>query len=71
MRGRPDIDLPAGDLLIAGKREASTSAPSYEQRDPSTGEVLASVAMAGPAEIDRAVASARDALPSWRSLPAS
>ena len=71
MSARPEIDLPAGDLLIAGTREASTSAPPYEQRDPSTGEVLASVAMAGPAEVDRAVASARQSLPAWRSLPAS
>jgi aldehyde dehydrogenase (NAD+) len=68
---RPTIDLPSGDLLIAGERASSSGEPPYEQRDPSTGEVLATVAMAGPGDVDRAVRSARDALPGWRSTPAS
>jgi acyl-CoA reductase-like NAD-dependent aldehyde dehydrogenase len=71
MSERPDIELPPGDLLIAGERESATSEAPYEQRDPSTGEVLANVAMAGPDDVDRAVRSAREALVGWRSLPAS
>jgi len=37
--------------------------------DPATGEVTAEVALAGPAEVDLAVAAARRALPGWRSTP--
>jgi aldehyde dehydrogenase (NAD+) len=37
-------------------------------RDPSTGDVLAEVALGTPADVDAAVAAARAALPAWRAL---
>jgi malonate-semialdehyde dehydrogenase (acetylating) / methylmalonate-semialdehyde dehydrogenase len=37
--------------------------------DPSTGAVIARVPRGGAAEVDAAVAAARDAFPAWRDLP--
>lgn len=63
------IDLPSGSLLIGDGRVDHTSAGTYEQIDPSTGEVLAPIALAGADEIDDAVAAANDAFATWRDLP--
>jgi len=40
----------------------------FETRNPATGEVLARVAQADAADIDRAVKAARAALPGWQAL---
>ena len=68
----PNLDLmqavPSGDLLVGGDRVHETSAGSREQLDPSTGRRLATVALAGPDEIDAAVRAARDAQDDWLGL---
>jgi acyl-CoA reductase-like NAD-dependent aldehyde dehydrogenase len=65
-------DQPKG-LFIAGKWVDSASGKAFETRDPSTAEVLATVAEAGAEDADRAVAAARKAHDSgvWRDLPPS
>ena len=41
---------------------------SFETKNPATGEVLASIAQADAADVDRAVKAARAALPGWQAL---
>ncbi|MEJ7762307.1 MAG: CoA-acylating methylmalonate-semialdehyde dehydrogenase [Thermomicrobiales bacterium] len=38
-------------------------------RNPATGEVIARVPLSGAADVDRAVAAAREAFPAWRATP--
>jgi acyl-CoA reductase-like NAD-dependent aldehyde dehydrogenase len=58
-------------LFIGGKWVEAVSGKTFDTIDPSTGEVLAKVAEGGAADIDRAVAAARQAHESgaWRDLP--
>jgi betaine-aldehyde dehydrogenase len=57
--------------FAGGRALASTSGETHDVLDPSTGEVVAAVELAGPAEVDAAVAAARDAYPTWsRATPA-
>ncbi|HEV2118117.1 MAG TPA: aldehyde dehydrogenase family protein, partial [Terriglobales bacterium] len=49
----------AGKLLIGGEWVATPK--SFDSINPATGEILAQVAEAGPAEVDRAVKAARKA----------
>ncbi len=44
------------------------SKASFETRNPATGEVIATVATADSADVDRAVKAARAALPGWQAL---
>ncbi|HKU57518.1 MAG TPA: aldehyde dehydrogenase family protein [Gaiellaceae bacterium] len=46
---------------------ASTRA-TFESLDPSTAKPLATLALGGPDDVDRAVLAARSALPGWRAL---
>jgi aldehyde dehydrogenase (NAD+) len=57
-------------LFIHGEWVAAASGRTFETLNPATGEALASVAEAGPDDVDRAVQSARDALRSdaWRKI---
>ncbi|TQS41734.1 gamma-aminobutyraldehyde dehydrogenase [Cryptosporangium phraense] len=56
---------------IAGQRARGTSGTPYDVIDPSTGETLESVELAGPADVDRAVAAATAAFDEWsRATPA-
>ena len=48
--------------------EWTRSAATFETSNPATGEVLAKVAQADAAEVDRAVKAARAALPGWQAL---
>jgi aldehyde dehydrogenase (NAD+)/betaine-aldehyde dehydrogenase len=43
----------------------STGGASFETVDPATGEVLATLPLAGESEVDAAVAAAREAQPTW------
>ena len=43
-------------------------AAKFETRNPATGDVLATIATADAAEVDRAVKAARKALPAWQAL---
>jgi 5-carboxymethyl-2-hydroxymuconic-semialdehyde dehydrogenase len=56
------------DHLIAGKTVAGRE--YFETVNPATQEVLAEVASGGEAEVDQAVAAAKEAFPKWSSLPA-
>ncbi|MBL0421348.1 5-carboxymethyl-2-hydroxymuconate semialdehyde dehydrogenase [Ramlibacter sp. AW1] len=56
------------DHLIAGKRVAGRD--YFETLNPATQEVLAEVAAGGEAEVDAAVAAAKEAFPRWAGLPA-
>lgn len=62
----PDRYLPSR-LLIGAEFLESASGGVWEHVNPATGSVQRAVPMAGPAEIDRAVAAARAALVEWRS----
>ena len=55
------LSEPAKKHFIDGEWVASTSGESIETRNPATGEVLATLARGGQAEIDLAVSSARRA----------
>ena len=52
---------------IDGQRRDALSGATDVVRDPSTGEVVAEVTLAGPADVDAAVAAARAAFPGWSS----
>ncbi len=66
-----DPRLPASDLIIGADRVHSTAAGILEHVNPATGTWQAEVVLAGPAEVDAAVAAARGAEREWRALPAS
>jgi acyl-CoA reductase-like NAD-dependent aldehyde dehydrogenase len=46
----------------------AASRETFESLDPATAGPLATLALGGPDDVDRAVASARAALPGWRAL---
>jgi len=52
-------------LFIGGEWVASSGAASLTVRSPATGEVIATVADATQADVDRAVAAAAAAFPAW------
>jgi acyl-CoA reductase-like NAD-dependent aldehyde dehydrogenase len=54
--------------LIGGDQVPAASRETFESLDPSTAKPLATLALGGPVDVDRAVAAARSALPSWRAL---
>jgi len=60
------------ELLIGAERMAAVDGRTFETLDPATGLVIASVAHAGPADVERAVACARTAFDEgpWRSISA-
>ncbi|MEA2144912.1 MAG: hypothetical protein QOG59_499, partial [Solirubrobacteraceae bacterium] len=49
-------------LLIDGELVPAASGATFETLDPSTGRAIASLAQAGPEDVDRAVQAARAAL---------
>lgn len=55
--------------FIDGKFVPSTDGAQFEVLSPATGETLAMVAQGGAAEVDAAVAAARQAYKSWSALP--
>jgi aldehyde dehydrogenase (NAD+) len=56
------------DLYISGAWTAATDGGAFETINPSTGEVLAEVAAAGPEDVDKAVESALDGFDEWSGL---
>jgi len=58
-----------GLLHIGGEWVAATDGATFATSSPATEEHLADVALAGPLDVDRAVAAARAALPGWSGLP--
>ena len=59
--------VPPPALLIGGTWIAESKDAPIEHLDPATGQPVGSWLPAGPAEVDAAVAAARDALPAWRA----
>ncbi|MET0830394.1 MAG: aldehyde dehydrogenase family protein, partial [Microbacterium sp.] len=57
-------------LIIGEDRITRTDSGFLPVEDPTTGEIIAEVPIAGPAEVDRAVAAAKAAFPAWKRLPA-
>ena len=70
-----DVHAPNGALrsefLVGGRWSADASGGTLDHVNPSTGRVQATFPLAGPSEIDDAVAAARAAFPSWRHTTAS
>jgi aldehyde dehydrogenase (NAD+) len=58
-------------MLIGADWESARSGAAFEDRNPATGAVLAAVADADADDVDRAVAAAADAFPSWSSMAAA
>ncbi|HWG84104.1 MAG TPA: aldehyde dehydrogenase family protein, partial [Deinococcales bacterium] len=54
--------------LIGGRWAEAGDGRTMEVHNPATGERLASISLAGRAEVDAAVAAARAALPGWSGL---
>jgi aldehyde dehydrogenase (NAD+) len=69
MSGHPVLGL--GELLIGDRRIHNTSIGRSGHVNPATGQVQADITLAGPEEIDLAVATARAALADWRSWHAA
>ena len=55
----------AGSQYIGGKRVTATSGQTDTVIDPSNGDVIVEIDLAGPADVDAAVAAATAALPEW------
>ncbi len=60
---------PSYDLFIGGHFAPPEGGSYAVTVNPATGEALAEVAQAGPADVQRAVAVAQDAAPAWAALP--
>jgi len=56
------------DAFIDGMWAKPASGEYFETSDPSSGDVLAEVAVANAADVDAAVSAARKALPAWQAL---
>ena len=54
------------DLLIGGERVRPANGEYLDTVDPATGDAFAEVAIAGDADVDRAVRAATEAFPAWR-----
>lgn len=55
-------------LYIGGQYVDATSGETFETRNPATGEVLATVQVAGAADVDRAVDAAREGQRVWAAM---
>ncbi|WP_330293309.1 aldehyde dehydrogenase family protein [Streptomyces sp. NBC_00576] len=65
---RAEHDLPQPRLVIGGKDVTDTSGGIYEHRNPATGLIQARIPLAGPTEVDQAVAAARRAFEVWGTM---
>src|SRR5436190_15822908 len=61
--------LPLLSLWIDGAPARASSARAGDVYNPATGEVVRRVPFANKADVDKAVASAKAALPAWRDTP--
>jgi acyl-CoA reductase-like NAD-dependent aldehyde dehydrogenase len=55
----------AEGLLIGGERVASAEGATFDVLNPATAETLATVAEAGPQDVERAVSAATGAYARW------
>jgi malonate-semialdehyde dehydrogenase (acetylating) / methylmalonate-semialdehyde dehydrogenase len=56
------------DNYVAGQWTPATSAEQLPVTNPATGDVLARVPLSSAADLDAAVAAARESLPAWRAV---
>ncbi|MFJ3303312.1 aldehyde dehydrogenase family protein [Streptomyces sp. NPDC086549] len=69
---RSVVDIaPSYGLFIDGEFSEAADGKVFKTVSPSTEEVLAEVAQAGEADVDRAVKAARKAFEKWSALPGS
>jgi aldehyde dehydrogenase (NAD+) len=61
---------PQLENLIGGERVGAEDGRTFESVVPATGETLATFPRSGAADVDRAVAAAKEAFESWRLVPA-
>jgi aldehyde dehydrogenase (NAD+) len=67
---RAIVDLaPSYGLFVDGEFTDAADGTVFKTVSPSSEEVLAEVARAGEADVDRAVRAARKAFPAWSALP--
>ncbi len=68
-----DDHLTTAQLLIGGERRPASDGDTFITSNPATGDALAEVAKAGPADLDAALRSARSAFDSavWSSVSAT
>ena len=55
-------------LYIGGDYREATSGESFETLNPATGEVICRVQVAGPEDVERAVASAQEGFATWSGM---
>ncbi|WP_405720357.1 aldehyde dehydrogenase family protein [Streptomyces sp. NBC_01537] len=67
-RRKAEQDLPRPRLIIGGEELTEASGGTYEHVNPATGLVQSRIPLAGPAEVDRAVAAARAAFQVWGTM---
>jgi len=67
----PNSTLPMQQSFVSGDYLDSTSGHSFATRHPGNDDVICHVELAGPVEVDRAVAAAREAFQSWSQTPAA
>ena len=67
----PDLGFLPRGLFIGGEWIAAESTATITSINPANGEVLGAVPLAGDADVDRAVAAAKAAFPSWAAMPAA
>src|SRR3954451_14364622 len=56
------------DNYVGGSWTPAASSEALDVTNPATGEVLARVPLSNAADLDAAVAAAREALPAWRDV---
>lgn len=61
--------LPQRSFVIGDRRVTTSGGGTHRHVYAATGEATGDVPLAGPAEIDAAVAAARAAAPAWRAMP--
>ena len=60
--------LPRHSVLIADESRQHGSGGTWSHIYPANGQITAELTLAGPADVDAAVAAARAAFPAWRAL---
>ncbi len=63
-----DVSSLSGRLYYGGRWQAPLTGALADTLNPGTGEVLARAAVAGPADVDAAVAAARAGFDAWRAV---
>jgi acyl-CoA reductase-like NAD-dependent aldehyde dehydrogenase len=66
--GSMHTEAPARDHLIGGEPAASADGRTFSSIDPATAEPIATVALGGAEDVDRAVRAAREAHPAWVAM---